>query len=169
MARALYRLAWFAAGALAALALGVILLMAMRLPMPEGAVIDMPDGLYTVADRSVACRSERGLVACTNGRVIIECNGERCRPYYLASGILTITSSDANAPEARILPRGVVVDFGSTTCVAERTFLYCRQADYQGGFEMNGIFARSSDFDDAPNGWPWDGVRYGPRDRTPGI
>ncbi|MFN3584355.1 hypothetical protein [Phenylobacterium sp.] len=169
----------------------LVLLALVVLPMlPEGAVrralggkapgatekwrmIEARDGLYTVADRSVACRVHGGWIACANDKVRIACQDDKCVPHSWVGdyedGPLMVIPLDAQEQPAVVLRPGDALDFPRMNCWVEQTYLECRMADFGGGFQMSGLFARNSDWDDAPSGWPWNGKTYTLKDRIPGA
>jgi hypothetical protein len=133
--------------------------------------VKLHDGLYRLADGAVTCTVVKGWIACSNGRVQILCLDDRCKPHYLdlAPEPYAIGAAEEASSARKVLPPDTTLLLPAMTCTAGRHHIECRVADYRGGFQMSGLFARNIDWDDAPPGWPWDGRAYTIKDRVPGI
>ncbi|MBI1198832.1 MAG: hypothetical protein GC203_13305 [Phenylobacterium sp.] len=141
-------------------------------PSESSAIIPFADGLYTIADRSVTCRVNGGWIACANGRVTIACKNDQCRANYYHDDYpdeLHVLQSDEQAKHAKVLRPGGYWDLGRMGCHTSRTHIECDVMDFNGGFQMSGLFSRNVDWNDAPPGWPWDGRTYTEKDRMPGV
>lgn len=140
-------------------------------PSKYAQTVQLQDGLYRLADGGVTCKVVDGWIACSNRRVQILCIADRCKAHYLdlAPEPYSIVMADEESNDAKVLPPRTLLELPSMTCATTRRHIECRVADYLGGFQMSGIFARNVDWDDAPDGWPWDGRDYTVRDRVPGI
>ena len=130
------------------------------------------DGLYTIPDRSLACRVYDEAVACANSRLTVVCNGKECQGREERSfpRELWVRAKDAHRRDARVLPSGTFADFGSLACRTRRTYIDCSISDYGGGFQMSGLFTRVIAIDNTPSRtWPWDGKRYARKDMQDGT
>lgn len=134
--------------------------------------IHLKDGLFTTHDGGVICKVSRGWINCSNrGRADITCLDDHCLPHYISSPPpnLNITLEDEQSPK-RILPAyTVVLSLPRMGCTAHASFIECRTTDWTGGFQMDRLFARCSNWDDAPSGWPWDGRKHTAKEILPGI
>jgi len=133
---------------------------------------ELGDGLYTIPDRSLACRVHDNLVACANSRLTVVCGGKECQARAARSypRELWVTAKDAHSPEARVLPPGTFAVFGTLVCPTRRTYIDCSIMDYGGGFQMSGLFTRVLTIDNTPSRtWPWDGKRYFRKDMDDGT
>lgn len=133
----------------------------------EVKVVKMGDGLYTIADRSIACRVHGEQFACSNPWITVVCHGEVCAPreYPEYPRDLWVDAKDAKRPEARVLPPGASVEFADALCTARRNSIDCVVEYPKGGFQLSGLFERVLLLDHTPSrNWPWDGKRYSRKD-----
>jgi len=124
---------------------------------------EVGDGLYTIPDKSLACRVHGDIVACANSRLTVVCGGKECQARSARSfpRELWVNAKDAHRPEARVLAPGTFAVFGTLACPTRRTYIDCSIMDSGGGFQMSGLFTRVIAIDDTPSrAWPWDGKRY---------
>lgn len=133
--------------------------------------INATDGFFTIPDRSVTCRIDRGAIACTNPRLGVLCKDDVCRGYPSpAPEAPEILQGDSSGSDVRVIPERTVMYLPrGPTCWIAAAYIECSLADYYGGFQMSGYFGRVQSYDDAPAEWPRIDRKWSIRDRMPGV
>jgi len=136
---------------------------------PRYPSMRLVDGLYVIADGGVTCKVAGGWINCSNAlSTQLTCKDDHCQPYDSPyrppPSELDLDRKSSPTPK-HVLPVDTDFELPRVTCHTGLHHIECRVVDENGGFQMSRLFARCNNWNDAPQGWPWDGRVYTDRDR----